>query len=77
VQTREGVREAVAAGFGIGVVFRSEFGSDRRFVPLTPADRRIEVAEYAVCLQESLRLGLVRAFMDTAGTMQRPARALR
>ncbi len=69
VQTREGVREAVAAGFGIGVVFRSEFGNDRRFVSLAIADRRIEVAEYAVCLQESLRLGLVRAFMDRAAAM--------
>lgn len=69
VQTREGVREAVAAGFGIGVVFRSEFGNDRRFVPLAIIDRRIEVAEYAVCLQESLRLNLVRAFVDEAAAM--------
>ena len=29
VQTREGVREAVAAGFGIGAVFASELGEDR------------------------------------------------
>ena len=29
VQTREGVREAVAAGFGIGAVFASELGDDR------------------------------------------------
>jgi DNA-binding transcriptional LysR family regulator len=33
VQTREGVREAVAAGFGIGAVFESELGDDRRFRP--------------------------------------------
>ena len=33
VQTREGVREAVAAGFGIGAVFASELGDDRRFRP--------------------------------------------
>src|SRR5262249_12058800 len=31
VQTREAVREAVAAGFGIGVVFETEFGNDARF----------------------------------------------
>jgi len=69
VQTREGVREAVAAGFGIGVVFRSEFGNDPRFVPLSLADAKIGVAEYAVCLQENLRLGMVRAFMDAAGAL--------
>ena len=39
VQTREGVREAVAAGFGIGAVFASELGEDRRF-------RRILVTRY-------------------------------
>lgn len=64
VQTREGVREAVAAGFGIGVVFRSEFGTDPRFVPIGVTDAELGVAEYAVCLQENLRLSLVRAFMD-------------
>lgn len=64
VQTREGVREAVAAGFGIGVVFRSEFGTDLRFHPIAIADADIEVSEYAVCLQDSLRLAPVRAFMD-------------
>ncbi len=69
VQTREGVREAVAAGFGIGVVFHSEFGNDPRFVPIALADDKISVAEYAVCLQENLRLGMVRAFMDAAGAL--------
>jgi aminoethylphosphonate catabolism LysR family transcriptional regulator len=69
VQTREGVREAVAAGFGIGVVFHSEFGNDARFAPLAVADAKISVAEYAVCLQENLRLGMVRAFMDAASAL--------
>ena len=42
VQTREGVREAVAAGFGIGAIFASELGEDRRFRPVavsTPISR--------------------------------------
>mgnify|MGYP002078306871 CR=1 FL=1 len=64
VQTREGVREAVAAGFGLGVVLQSEFGTDPRFHPIPIADDGIEVSEYAVCLQDSLRLGPVRAFID-------------
>ncbi|HSI00188.1 MAG TPA: LysR substrate-binding domain-containing protein [Reyranella sp.] len=66
VQTREGVREAVAAGFGIGVVFESELGDDRRFRPIVVADTDLGVAEYAVCLQERRRVALVRAFMDEA-----------
>lgn len=66
VQTREGVREAVAAGFGIGAVFASELGDDRRFRPVAVADADLDVAEYAVCLQERRRVALVRAFMEEA-----------
>jgi len=69
VQTREGVREAVAAGFGIGVVFESEFGADERFRALHVADADLAVAEYVICLQERRRLALVRAFFDAAGEL--------
>ena len=66
VQTREGVREAVAAGFGVGAVFASELGEDRRFRRIAVADSDLAVAEYALCLQERRRVALVRAFMDEA-----------
>ena len=69
VQTREGVREAVAAGFGIGAVFESEFGEDRRFGAIVVSDTDLAVAEYAVCLQERRRVALVRAFMDEAARL--------
>jgi aminoethylphosphonate catabolism LysR family transcriptional regulator len=66
VQTREGVREAVAAGFGIGAIFASELGDDRRFRAVAVSNVDLAVAEYAVCLQERRRTALVRAFMDEA-----------
>jgi aminoethylphosphonate catabolism LysR family transcriptional regulator len=66
VQTREAVREAVAAGFGVGVVFDSEFGSDARFHAVDVSDTDFTVGEYVVCLQERRRLALVRAFLDVA-----------
>jgi aminoethylphosphonate catabolism LysR family transcriptional regulator len=66
VETREAVREAVAAGFGIGVVFDSEFGADARFHPVDVADADFSVGEYVICLQERRRLALVRAFLDIA-----------
>ncbi|HYX04580.1 MAG TPA: LysR substrate-binding domain-containing protein [Reyranella sp.] len=69
VQTREGVREAVAAGFGIGAVFASELGEDRRFRPIMVADADLSVAEYAVSLQERHRAALVRAFMEEASRL--------
>ena len=77
VQTREAVREAVAAGFGIGVVFEAEFGADVRFHPIDIADADLSVGEYVVCLDERRRLALVRAFLDVARQVagQRPRTA--
>jgi aminoethylphosphonate catabolism LysR family transcriptional regulator len=71
VQTREGVREAVAAGFGVGAVFESELGDDRRFRAIIVGDTDLAVAEYAVCLQERRRGALVRAFMEEALSLSR------
>lgn len=66
VQTREGVREAVAEGFGIGVVFESEFGSDARFRALPVVGANLAVAQYVVCVAERRRLALVAAFLEAA-----------
>jgi len=73
VQTREAVREAVASGFGIGVVFDSEFGTDARFHPIEVGDADLSVGEYVACLQERRRLALVRAFLDIAQGMAQRA----
>lgn len=64
VQTREAVRDAVATGFGVGVIFGSEFreGEGLRRIEITGAD--LGVAEYAVCLEERRRIPLVRSFLD-------------
>ena len=64
VQTREAVREAVAAGFGIGVIFDSEFGEDRACCKLAVSGADLSVAEYVICLEERRRLPLVRGFLD-------------
>ena len=64
VNSREAVRETVAAGLGIGVVSESEFGSDRRLVPLRIAAEELAMTEYVACLAERRDLSLVRAFLD-------------
>jgi LysR family transcriptional regulator, low CO2-responsive transcriptional regulator len=64
VQTREAVREAVAAGFGIGIIFDSEFGQDPASAKLTVKGAELNVAEYVVCLEERRRLPLVRALLE-------------
>lgn len=66
VQSREAVREAVAAGFGVGIVFESEFGRDPAFRALRVADADLTVAEYVACLEARRRLPLVRGFLDAA-----------
>ncbi len=66
VATREAVREAVAAEFGIGVVFASEVGNDSRLRAIPITDQDVSVSEYAICRAERRRLGMVARFLDTA-----------
>jgi aminoethylphosphonate catabolism LysR family transcriptional regulator len=66
VSTREGVREMVAAGFGVGVIGDSEFGFDSRLRLLRIVDAHRRISEYAVCLEEHRRLSLVREFLARA-----------
>ena len=63
VQSREAVREAVLAGFGIGIVFQSERGVDASIHTLEVEGVDLTVAEYVICLEEHRRLPLVRAFL--------------
>lgn len=72
VESREGVGEAVAAGFGIGVVFESEFRPGDRFHRITVAGADLAVAEYVVCLEERRGLAMVRAFLDAAADLSAP-----
>ncbi|MCH7634914.1 MAG: LysR family transcriptional regulator [Proteobacteria bacterium] len=72
--SREAVREAVAAGLGIGVVFEAELGRDDRLCSLAVADRDLGCWEYAVCLKERRNLRMVQAFLDLAVEMS-PAMA--
>lgn len=66
VATREAVREAVAAGFGYGLVFASEAGPDARIAALPIAGANVAVAEFAICRAERRGLGIVARFLDAA-----------
>lgn len=66
VATREAVREAVAAGFGAGVVFASEAGNDSRLTTLMIRGADLGVAEYAICRAERRRVPLIAQFFDAA-----------
>jgi aminoethylphosphonate catabolism LysR family transcriptional regulator len=64
IGSREAVREAVAAGLGVGVVSKAEFGRDDRLRALAIEDLELDTTEYAVCLAERRELRLVKAFLD-------------
>ncbi len=69
VATREAVREAVAAGFGAGVVFASEAGGDARLTTLAIQGADLAVAEYAICRSERRRVALIAQFFDAAARL--------
>lgn len=64
VEGRESVREAVAAGFGLGIVFESEQPLDDGFAPIGITGTALDVAEYVACLESRRNLAMVRAFMN-------------
>lgn len=66
VSTRDGVRETVAAGFGMGVVADLEFGFDPRLRFLPLADAHAAIDEYVVCLDERRRMPMIADFFRCA-----------
>lgn len=64
--SRESVKEAVAAGLGVGLAFSSEIGCDSRLVPVEITDAAAECGVYAVTLAEMRGLPAVDALMDLA-----------
>lgn len=64
IGSREGVREAVAAGLGVGVTSEFEFGHDDRLVSLVVSNAELNVTEYIACLNETRPIPVVQAFFD-------------
>jgi aminoethylphosphonate catabolism LysR family transcriptional regulator len=71
ISGREGVREAVAAGFGIGIVAENELLSDSRLRALPVNDAELAHAEYVVCLQEMRSLRVNDAFLEMISASQK------
>jgi DNA-binding transcriptional LysR family regulator len=61
---REAMKEAVAAGLGLGALFDAELGFDNRLVGVPFATVPHAHGIYAVALAESLDIPSVRAFID-------------
>lgn len=72
IGSREGVREAVAAGLGIGIVSEAELGVDPRLHAIAIRESGLEVTEYAACLAERQSVRVVAAFFDLLKGIQLP-----
>lgn len=66
IESREAVREAVAAGLGFGVVSEPELGSDERVVAVALLDAAVFTEEHAVCLHDRRSDRAIRAFFAAA-----------
>jgi aminoethylphosphonate catabolism LysR family transcriptional regulator len=73
ISGREGVREAVAAGFGVGIVAENELVADSRLRALPVSNAELAHAEYVVCLQEMRSLRVNDAFLEMVSTSQKDA----
>lgn len=69
--SREAVKEAVAAGIGIGIVLDQERGFDPRLRAITVSDFDIVAGEYLVTWRETRGLGSVAAFLAIAREVAR------
>ena len=68
---REGVREAVAAGFGVGIIAEHELVADTRLRTLQISDAELVHAEYVICLKERLNLRVTEAFLEMIRSNQK------
>jgi len=62
--SREALREAVAAGIGIGIIPQSELGNDSRLVSLAIRGAELTVDDYIVCLKARKNAPLIGAFLE-------------
>lgn len=77
IGSREGMREAVAAGLGVGVVLRSELGVDPRLKALPIRDADVHTWEYVAALKERKDSGLIADFLALVPpATERPRRTL-
>ena len=71
IEGREAVREAVAAGLGIGVIAGSEFVRDERLAKLAVRDANLTATTYAVCIRGRESISALEAFFTLLREEQR------
>lgn len=64
IESREAVREAVAAGLGVGVVAESEFVKDERLATVPFRGTALKTTTYASCLKGRQDIPVLAAFLE-------------
>lgn len=64
VEGRETAREAVAAGMGVGLVSKAEFGFDSRLCAISLGNSQAKMTESLLCLKERTQLKHIKAFLQ-------------
>ena len=64
IGSREAGKEAVAAGFGVGIIADTELGQDERLKPIAIRGSDMEILEYIVCLKERRSEKVINALFE-------------
>lgn len=79
IESREGLREAMTRGLGIGVISRSEFAPHPALHPLKVSDAKMFTRAYVICLKARRNRPLIKDFLalakDRAALHASPKRA--
>lgn len=69
IENREGLREAVVRGLGIGVISETEFAPHPELRPLVVTDAEMHTRAYIACLKSRKNRPLIREFLDLASSL--------
>ena len=69
IESREGLREAIVRGLGIGVISETEFAPHPELKPLTVTDAEMYTRAYIACLKSRRNRPLIREFLHLAATI--------
>lgn len=69
IESREGLREAIVRGLGIGVISETEFAPHPELHPLNVSDAKMHTRAYIACLKARANRPLIREFLSLADTL--------
>ena len=68
IESREGLREAIIRGLGIGVISETEFAPHPELRPLSVTDSEMFTRAYIICLNSRRNRPLIRDFLQLAAS---------